>query len=53
MAPKKKTVRKNKGEINEMTIIATVGVSCCTLSMPNHVTRESRASSVSSVPVSI
>ncbi|KAB0390241.1 hypothetical protein E2I00_000842, partial [Balaenoptera physalus] len=29
---------------------ATVGVSCCTLAMPNHVTRESRASSVSSVP---
>ncbi|XP_044529409.1 kelch-like protein 31 [Gracilinanus agilis] len=32
---------------------ATVGVSCCTISMPNNMTRESRASSVSSVPVSI
>ncbi|XP_020849627.1 kelch-like protein 31 [Phascolarctos cinereus] len=32
---------------------ATVGVSCCTISMPNNMARESRASSVSSVPVSI
>ncbi|XP_038599198.1 kelch-like protein 31 [Tachyglossus aculeatus] len=32
---------------------ATVGVSCCSIAMPSSMARESRASSVSSVPVSI
>lgn len=54
----KKCIQCFHPELNEWTEDdelpeATVGVSCCTLSMPNHVTRESRASSVSSVPVSI
>ena len=54
----KKCIQCFNPELNEWTEEdelpeATVGVSCCTLSMPNNVTRESRASSVSSVPVSI
>lgn len=54
----KKCIQCFSPELNEWTEDdelpeAIVGVSCCTLSMPNHVTRESRASSVSSVPVSI
>uniref|UniRef100_A0A452TBA6 Kelch like family member 31 n=1 Tax=Ursus maritimus TaxID=29073 RepID=A0A452TBA6_URSMA len=54
----KKCIQCFSPELNEWTEDdelpeATVGVSCCTLSMPNSVTRESRASSVSSVPVSI
>lgn len=54
----KKCIQCFSPELNEWTEDdelpeATVGVSCCTLAMPNHVTRESRASSVSSVPVSI
>uniref|UniRef100_A0A8B9ZHI6 Uncharacterized protein n=1 Tax=Anas platyrhynchos TaxID=8839 RepID=A0A8B9ZHI6_ANAPL len=54
----KKCIQCYNPDLNEWTEEdelpeATVGVSCCTISMPNTKTRESRASSVSSVPVSI
>jgi kelch-like protein 31 len=54
----KKCIQCFNPELNEWTEDdelpeATVGVSCCSLAMPVGVTRESRASSVSSVPVSI
>lgn len=54
----KKCIQCYNPDLNEWTEEdelpeATVGVSCCTISMPNNKTRESRASSVSSVPVSI
>ncbi|CAH2248731.1 kelch 31 [Pelobates cultripes] len=54
----KKCIQSYSPDLNEWTEEdelpeATVGVSCCTITMPNFKTRESRASSVSSVPVSI
>ncbi|XP_069582882.1 kelch-like protein 31 [Ranitomeya imitator] len=54
----KKCIQTYNPDLNEWTEEdelpeATVGVSCCTITMPHFKTRESRASSVSSVPVSI
>ncbi|KAM8937477.1 kelch-like protein 31 [Lycaon pictus] len=54
----KKCIQSFSPELNEWTEDdelpeATVGVSCCALCMPSGAPRESRASSVSSVPVSI
>ncbi|XP_075454290.1 kelch-like protein 31 [Ascaphus truei] len=54
----KKCIQSYNPDLNEWTEEdelpeATVGVSCCTITMPNFKTRESRASSASSVPVSI
>nr|XP_033794978.1 kelch-like protein 31 [Geotrypetes seraphini] len=54
----KKCIQCYNPDINEWTEDdelpeATVGVSCCSITMPNCKTQESRASSVSSVPVSI
>ncbi|XP_030054828.1 kelch-like protein 31 [Microcaecilia unicolor] len=54
----KKCIQCYNPDINEWTEDdelpeATVGVSCCTITMPNCKAQESRASSVSSVPVSI
>ncbi|XP_006012670.1 kelch-like protein 31 [Latimeria chalumnae] len=54
----KKCVQCYNPDLNEWTEEdelpeATVGVSCCALLMPNRKTRESRASSVSSMPVSL
>ncbi|KAG2467442.1 kelch-like protein 31 [Polypterus senegalus] len=54
----KKCIQCYNPTINEWTLEdelseATVGISCCVITMPNRKTRESRASSVSSVPVSM
>ncbi|XP_063772785.1 kelch-like protein 31 [Pseudophryne corroboree] len=54
----KKCIQSYNPDLNEWTEEdelpeATVGVSCCSITMPTFKTRDSRASSVSSVPVSI
>lgn len=54
----KKCIQCYNPDLNEWTEDdelpeATVGVSCCTITMPMSKTRDSRASSVSSMPVSI
>ncbi|KAK6489860.1 kelch-like protein 31 [Huso huso] len=54
----KKCIQCYNPDLNEWTddeelAEATVGISCCVVTKPSHKTRESRASSVSSAPVSI